>query len=147
MQRVLIWKSAFYAAISLFAILLLVPTVTTQLPSWWSKILPSEKIRLALDLQGGMYLLLEVEAQKAVESYLEQIGGPDPGSAWSGGPPHSNPIMMRPYNLRTDQLALYKTSQHGRLLYQKGDRNTATCVSCHGTHDIKSVNDPDRRDL
>jgi preprotein translocase subunit SecD len=73
MLRGLIWKSGFYAAISLFAILLLVPTVTTQLPRWWSKILPTEKIRLGLDLQGGMYLLLEVEAQKAVESYLEQI--------------------------------------------------------------------------
>jgi preprotein translocase subunit SecD len=73
MLRSLIWKTIFYGAVSLFAILLLTPTVTTQLPQWWKKILPSEKIRLGLDLQGGMYLLLEVEAQKAVESYLEQI--------------------------------------------------------------------------
>ncbi len=55
---------------------------------------------------------------------------------------HSSPVMMRPYHLRTDQLALYKTSPHGILLYQKGDRNAATCISCHGSHDIKSVNDP-----
>lgn len=73
MLRSLIWKSSFYAAISLFAIILLMPTVVTNLPRGWSKILPSEKIRLGLDLQGGMYVLLEVEAQKAVESYLEQI--------------------------------------------------------------------------
>jgi preprotein translocase subunit SecD len=73
MHRILIWKSGFYAAISLFAILVLVPTATTQLPGWWGRILPTEKVRLGLDLQGGMYLLLEVEAQKAVESYLEQI--------------------------------------------------------------------------
>ncbi len=73
MLRSLIWKSSFYAAISLFAILLLVPTMTTQLPQWWSKILPSERIRLGLDLQGGMYLLLQVEEEKAVESYVEQI--------------------------------------------------------------------------
>ena len=32
--------------------------------------LPSEKIHLGLDLQGGMYLLLEVEAKKAVESTM-----------------------------------------------------------------------------
>jgi len=73
MPRSLVWKLIFYAAVSLFAILLLLPTATTQLPRWWSKILPAEKIRLGLDLEGGMYLLLEVEAQKAIESYLEQI--------------------------------------------------------------------------
>ncbi len=73
MLRGLIWKSGFSAAVSLFAILLLVPTVTTQLPQWWGKILPSEKILLGLDLQGGMYLLLEVEADKAIESYLEEV--------------------------------------------------------------------------
>jgi preprotein translocase subunit SecD len=73
MLRSLMWKLVFYAAISLFAIILLMPTVISHLPSWWSKILPTEKIRLGLDLQGGMYVLLEVEAQKAVESYLEQI--------------------------------------------------------------------------
>ncbi len=73
MQRSLVWKLIFYAAISLFAILLLVPTVTPQLPQWWSKIFPTEKIRLGLDLRGGIYLLLEVDIQKAIESYLEQI--------------------------------------------------------------------------
>ena len=73
MPRSLVWKLIFYAAISLFAILLLVPTVTTQLPHWWSKILPTEKIRLGLDLEGGMYLLLQVEEEKAVESYVEQV--------------------------------------------------------------------------
>ena len=67
------WRSILYAAITAFAILLLVPTLTPQLPQWWSKILPSEKIHLGLDLQGGMYLLLGVEADKAVESYVEQV--------------------------------------------------------------------------
>jgi hypothetical protein len=55
---------------------------------------------------------------------------------------HSNPVMMRPYNLRTDQLAEYKTSQHGILLYSKADKNTAVCTSCHGVHDIKSKDNP-----
>ena len=47
--------------------------MTSQLPPWWSKVIPTEKIHLGLDLQGGMYLLLEVEEDKAVESYVEQI--------------------------------------------------------------------------
>jgi preprotein translocase subunit SecD len=73
MLKSLKWKAIFYGAVTLFALLLLMPTVTSQLPPWWSKVLPSEKIHLGLDLQGGMYLLLGVEADKAVESYVEQI--------------------------------------------------------------------------
>jgi hypothetical protein len=55
---------------------------------------------------------------------------------------HSDQEKMKFYNLRTDQLKKYKTSQHGKLLYEKGDPNVATCVSCHGVHDIRSKNDP-----
>ena len=73
MVKSLRWKAILYGAIAVFAILLLVPTVTSQLPPWWSKVLPSEKVHLGLDLQGGMYLLLTVEGDKAVESYVEQI--------------------------------------------------------------------------
>jgi len=73
MLKTLRWKAILYGAIAVFAILLLVPSVTSQLPPWWSKILPSEKVHLGLDLQGGMYLLLTVEGEKAVESYIEQI--------------------------------------------------------------------------
>lgn len=42
-------------------------------PGWWPNILPSEKIHLGLDLQGGMHLVLEVESEKAVESAVERI--------------------------------------------------------------------------
>ena len=73
MLRSLMWKILLYAAIAVFAILLLMPTVTSNLPQWWSNIFPSEKIHLGLDLQGGMYLLLGVQGDKAVESYMEQI--------------------------------------------------------------------------
>jgi preprotein translocase subunit SecD len=73
MQKSLRWKAILYGAIAVFAVLLLMPSVTSQLPPWWSKVLPSEKVHLGLDLQGGMYLLLTVEGEKAVESYVEQI--------------------------------------------------------------------------
>jgi preprotein translocase subunit SecD len=53
------------------AILFLIPSLPGSLPRWW-KVLPSEKIHLGLDLQGGMYLLLEVEVQKAVASALDK---------------------------------------------------------------------------
>jgi preprotein translocase subunit SecD len=73
MLRSLKWKFILYAAISIFAILLLLPTLISELPQWWTKIFPSEKIHLGLDLQGGMHLILEVEAEKAVESYVERV--------------------------------------------------------------------------
>jgi preprotein translocase subunit SecD len=71
--RSLKWRLVLYAAITLFSILLLLPTLTSQLPQWWGKVLPSEKIHLGLDLRGGMHLILEVEAEKAVESYVERV--------------------------------------------------------------------------
>jgi preprotein translocase subunit SecD len=73
MLKSLRWKFILYAAITLFAILLLLPTVTSKLPNWLSKIIPSEEIHRGLDLQGGMYLLLGVKGDKAVENYLEQV--------------------------------------------------------------------------
>jgi len=73
MLKTLRWKIILYAAITVFAILLLLPTFTSQLPSWFTKVIPTDKIHLGLDLQGGMYLLLTVEGEKAVESYVEQI--------------------------------------------------------------------------
>ena len=54
------------------AILFLIPSLLGSLPRWWTKVLPSEKIHLGLDLQGGMYLLLEVEVQKAIDSALDK---------------------------------------------------------------------------
>ncbi len=46
--------------------------MVSPLPQWWTKVLPAEKIHLGLDLQGGMYLLLEVEVNKAVNSAMEK---------------------------------------------------------------------------
>ena len=73
MLKTLRWKIILYAAITAFAILLLLPTFISELPPWFMKIIPTDKIHKGLDLQGGMYLLLTVEGEKAVESYVEQI--------------------------------------------------------------------------
>jgi len=56
---------------------------------------------------------------------------------------HSDIEKMRVINPRlpTDQLAQYRTSQHGKLAAQ-GNERVATCVSCHGAHGIASVKDP-----
>lgn len=54
---------------------------------------------------------------------------------------HSDVNLMRQYNLRTDQYDEYLTSEHGRLLNQ-GNTRVATCISCHGVHEIRKKNDP-----
>lgn len=54
---------------------------------------------------------------------------------------HSNPEKMKPFNIRTDQLALYRTSVHGKRLGE-GNEDVATCTDCHSSHNIRSKNDP-----
>ncbi len=56
---------------------------------------------------------------------------------------HSDIEYMRDRNPRlpTDQMRLYRTSDHGRALEQ-GDTKVATCASCHGTHTIRRGDDP-----
>jgi len=56
---------------------------------------------------------------------------------------HSDGAKMRQYNpsLRTDQLAQYKTSVHGKKL-AAGDQKVAVCTDCHTVHDIRPASDP-----
>jgi predicted CXXCH cytochrome family protein len=56
---------------------------------------------------------------------------------------HSNAEFMRTFNpaMRIDQATEYSTSIHGKLL-ASGDVKVATCVSCHGSHGVRSVKDP-----
>jgi preprotein translocase subunit SecD len=72
MWRSIQWRVGLIVALLVISILFLIPTLAGSLPKWWTKFLPSEKINLGLDLQGGMHLLLEVEVQKAVDSALDK---------------------------------------------------------------------------
>ncbi|MBE0617137.1 MAG: protein translocase subunit SecD, partial [Proteobacteria bacterium] len=68
------WRATLVAAFAVLGILFLAPTFLgpeAKLPGF----LPKERLHLGLDLQGGMHLVLEVEAEKAVENSLERIAG------------------------------------------------------------------------
>lgn len=67
------WRAGIAAFLILMALVYLMPSLSKDLPSWWSSVLPEEQIHLGLDLQGGMHLVLEVESEKAVESNLERV--------------------------------------------------------------------------
>lgn len=57
---------------------------------------------------------------------------------------HSNPAYMVKFNpsLPTDQLDKYKTSVHGKRLFEQGDTKVATCISCHTAHSIQPAAEP-----
>jgi preprotein translocase subunit SecD len=67
------WRGILVVAVIAVALIYLTPSISETLPTWWPNILPEEKIHLGLDLKGGMHLILEVQAQKAVESHLERM--------------------------------------------------------------------------
>lgn len=56
---------------------------------------------------------------------------------------HADPQFMRSYSISvaTDQLDKYWTSQHGVAL-KKGDKNVATCSSCHRAHGVYPAKNP-----
>jgi len=55
---------------------------------------------------------------------------------------HSDATLMHKFRpqQRVDQLALYRTSVHGKRLAD-GDVRVATCIDCHSVHDIREVKD------
>lgn len=57
--------------IIVLAVVTVVPSFYANTPAWWQKYMAPEGLRLGLDLQGGMHLVLKVNLQKAEENTLE----------------------------------------------------------------------------
>ena len=64
------YRVLLVVALMLASLVYLLPTLARPLPEWWPSFLPREPIRLGLDLQGGIHLILQVEVEKAVENAL-----------------------------------------------------------------------------
>ncbi|HET6488407.1 MAG TPA: protein translocase subunit SecD [Syntrophales bacterium] len=60
-------------AFMLTAIYFFIPSVWPDMPAQMANLFPKNKIRLGLDLQGGMHLLLEVDTEKAIESSVDRM--------------------------------------------------------------------------
>lgn len=74
MMQSLKWRTALVVAATLLGVVFLLPTLMgpdSGLPAAFAK----KKLNLGLDLQGGMHLMLEVEAEKAVENALARVAG------------------------------------------------------------------------
>ncbi len=67
------WKKAFVAAVCFIGILLALPNVYPEdLRKGVEGFLPSWTLKLGLDLQGGSYLLLEVDQDSLIEGQLKK---------------------------------------------------------------------------
>ena len=64
-------KLGFLFFLIVLAVITVVPSFYASTPSWWKKYMAPEGLRLGLDLQGGMHLVLKVNLQKAEENTLE----------------------------------------------------------------------------
>ena len=69
MMRAIRWKFLFLFILTVFSVLLILPSLPVKLPEWWLKHV-SKGLNLGLDLKGGMHLVLEVDLQQAVNNAL-----------------------------------------------------------------------------
>lgn len=65
-------RAILIAAVLIGVAIFFTPIFVKELPSWWKNVLPSEGLRLGLDLQGGVHLVLGVDVDKAVEIQRER---------------------------------------------------------------------------
>ncbi len=71
MNTTLKLKLALLLSIIIFAGMVLTPSFYPGVPDWWNKYLSPGKLKLGLDLQGGMHLILRVDLEKAEENSLD----------------------------------------------------------------------------
>jgi preprotein translocase subunit SecD len=74
MERSWWWKAALYGAVTLLAVLYLIPTVVPEdkQPDFIKRHF-QKRIQLGLDLQGGLHLVYEVNVDKAVASKVDRM--------------------------------------------------------------------------
>jgi len=70
MNKSLRWKFLLLFSLIVFAGVTMLPTFYGNMPDWWKKYVTPEGLRLGLDLQGGMHLVLKVDLDKAIENSL-----------------------------------------------------------------------------
>ncbi|MFH0781507.1 MAG: protein translocase subunit SecD [Pseudomonadota bacterium] len=64
-------KFAFLVMVILLAITTVLPSFYSGTPKWWKTYLAPSGLRLGLDLQGGMHLVLKVNLKKAEDNTLD----------------------------------------------------------------------------
>jgi len=71
MKKSLKWKLLLLLFLIVFSCVTVLPSFTSNVPDWWKKYLAPTGLRLGLDLQGGMHLVMKVDLEKAMENSLD----------------------------------------------------------------------------
>jgi SecD/SecF fusion protein len=71
MQSSLKWKIGLLFFMIVFSLATVLPSLSVSVPDWWKKYLAPEGLRLGLDLQGGMHLVLQVDIDRAIANSLD----------------------------------------------------------------------------
>jgi len=71
MNKTLKWKLVLLFFLVLFSGTALLPSFVSNVPDWWRTYLAPGNLKLGLDLQGGMHLVLRVDLDKAIEDSLD----------------------------------------------------------------------------
>ena len=106
----------------------------------WQRSIHAERDVTCADCHGGNPAATTVdEAMSPAAGYIGVPAKADIPALCASC--HADVVLMRQYNLPTDQFAKYKESIHG-LRLAEGDPNVATCANCHGDHQVLKANDP-----
>ena len=70
MPRILKLKILLVALLTLFAAVLVLPSFYSGLPAWFKRYIYGARLKLGLDLQGGMHVVLKVDVEKALRNAL-----------------------------------------------------------------------------
>lgn len=71
MNKALKWKSFLLVFLIFYSIIALIPSFGLNVPDWYRTYFAPGGLKLGLDLQGGMHLVLKVDLEKAVENSLD----------------------------------------------------------------------------
>jgi SecD/SecF fusion protein len=62
------WKYSLMAVLIVLSFVFVLPAFYKDMPDWFKKYIYSEGLKLGLDLQGGMHLILKVDVDQAVKN-------------------------------------------------------------------------------
>ena len=71
MNRSIKLKLAFLLCVVIIAVITIIPSFYKDAPDWWTKYMAPDGLRLGLDLQGGMHVVLKVDLEEAEKKSLE----------------------------------------------------------------------------
>ncbi len=71
MPKGLRWKFTLMAVLITLSVIFVLPSFYKDTPQWFKKYIYDQGLKLGLDLQGGMHLILKVDVDKAIQNATE----------------------------------------------------------------------------